>query len=72
MGVKDDIITPFFEDPNVFCDFMNGAVFGGKQILRPEHLEQLPRELIMQLPWEGETRSKDLHSGKGHGEAGIF
>ena len=56
MGVKDDIITSFFEDPNVFCDFMNGAVFGGKQILRPEHLEQLPRELIMQLPWEGEGR----------------
>ena len=30
MGVKDNIITPYFEDTNVFCDFVNGAVFGGK------------------------------------------
>ncbi|MDR3895392.1 MAG: hypothetical protein Q3Y17_22470, partial [Blautia sp.] len=48
MGVKDNIITPYFEDPNVFCDFINGAVFGGKQVLRPEYLESLPRELVMQ------------------------
>lgn len=56
MGVKDNIITPYFEDPNVFCDFINGAVFGGKQVLRPEYLESLPRELVMKLPWEADGR----------------
>ena len=57
MGVKDNIITPYFEDSTVFCDFINGAVFKGKQVLRPENIEQLPRELIMQLPWETDDRS---------------
>lgn len=57
MGVKDNIITPYFEDSTVFCDFINGAVFKGKQVLRPENIEQLPRELIMQLPWETDGRS---------------
>ena len=52
MGVKDDNITPYFDNPQVFCDFMNGAVFGGKQVLRPEYAERLPREMIHQLPWE--------------------
>ena len=57
MGVKDDNITPYFDNPQVFCDFMNGAVFGGKQVLRPEYAERLPREMIHQLPWEADGRS---------------
>ena len=31
MGVKDDNITPYFDNPQVFCDFMNGAVFGFRE-----------------------------------------
>ena len=33
MGVKDNIITPYFEDSTVFCDFINGAVFKGNSVL---------------------------------------
>lgn len=51
MGAKDEIVTPYFENPEVFCNFINGAVFQGRQALRPEHLEGLPREVIAQLPW---------------------
>lgn len=51
MGAKDEIVTPYFENPEVFCNFINGAVFQGRQALRPEHLEGLPREMIAQLPW---------------------
>lgn len=51
MGAKDEIVTPYFENPEVFCSFINGAVFQGRQVLRPEHLSELPREVIAQLPW---------------------
>ena len=33
MGRKDKVLKDYFSDPERFCDFINGAVFDGSQIL---------------------------------------
>ena len=65
MGVKDNIITPYFEDSTVFCDFINGAVFKGKHrtvTKRIDHAASLGNG------WQ--IKSKDLD--KRYSETGIF
>ena len=36
MGKKDEILNRYFCDSQRFCDFFNGAVFGGDQLLDPK------------------------------------
>ena len=33
MGRKDNVLKDYFSDPKRFCDFINGTVFDGSQIL---------------------------------------
>ena len=44
MGRKDEILNSYFSDVGRFCDFFNGAVFGGQQTLKPE--DTVPRETV--------------------------
>ena len=37
MGKKDEILNSYFSDADRFCDFFNGAVFGGQQMLDPKN-----------------------------------
>lgn len=41
MGVKDDYQYEYLNDNRRFADQINGGLFGGKQIVRPEELQQL-------------------------------
>lgn len=41
MGVKDDYQYEYLNDNRRFADQINGGLFGGKQIIRPEELQQL-------------------------------
>ncbi|HIR92268.1 MAG TPA: hypothetical protein IAB98_02445 [Candidatus Egerieimonas intestinavium] len=36
MGKKDEILNRYFCDSQRFCDFFNGVVFGGDQLLDPK------------------------------------
>lgn len=38
MGVKDDYQYEYLNDNRRFADQINGGLFGGKQIVRPEEL----------------------------------
>ena len=37
MGKKDEILNSYFSDADRFCDFFNGTVFGGQQMLDPKN-----------------------------------
>ena len=39
MGQQDLYQSDFYEDKNRFADVFNGVLFGGKEIMKPEELE---------------------------------
>ena len=41
MGEKNDTICSYLCRPDIFADFINGSVYGGKQVILPEELEAL-------------------------------
>jgi len=40
MGKQDGYQSDFFEDKGRFADVFNGALFGGREVIRPEELEE--------------------------------
>ena len=40
MGKKDDYQYDYLDDPERFADQVNGALFGGRQVVKPNELEQ--------------------------------
>ena len=44
MGKRNAAVNNWLSDNRRFADLFNGAVFDGKQIIRPEELEDLDRE----------------------------
>ena len=45
MGKKDIQTADFFEDNRLFADLVNGALFGGSQVLAPEKLKEADGEV---------------------------
>lgn len=43
MQEKDIVSTEYFEEPERFADLVNGYVFGGAQIVKPENVRELNR-----------------------------
>ena len=39
MGQMDLYQSDFYEDKNRFADVFNGVLFGGKEVMKPEELE---------------------------------
>ena len=44
MGKKNVAVNNWLSDNERFADLFNGSIFGGKQIIRPEELENMDRE----------------------------
>ena len=61
MGKKDDYQYDYLDDPERFADQVNGALFGGRQVVKPEELE-LADELSVYLGREAGMRKdyKDI------------
>ena len=39
MGEKNDAFCAYMEKKDIFADFINGTVFGGRKAVMPEELE---------------------------------
>lgn len=46
MGKADVQTLDYFQDSRVFADMINAYFFGGKQIIKPEELEEGDKELV--------------------------
>lgn len=42
MGEKNDAFCAYMEKADIFADFINGTVFGGRKEVTPEELEAVP------------------------------
>lgn len=50
MGNENVAVNRWLNDHERFADLFNGTVFGGRQVVRPEHLEDMDRESDVLLP----------------------
>lgn len=41
MGKQDDFQSHYFENKKRFADIFNGCLFGGKELMKPEDLEEV-------------------------------
>lgn len=58
MGKANTSVNQWLRDNHRFASLYNGYVFGGRQIIRPEELEDLDRETdILVTDKEGKTKS---------------
>ena len=46
MGVQDDYQYGYLDDDRRFADQINGALFGGRQVVKPEELEQMEPQIV--------------------------
>ncbi len=46
MGIKDEYQFDYLDDNRRFADQVNGALFGGKQIVKPEELEPMEPQAV--------------------------
>lgn len=46
MGIKDEYQFDYLDDDRRFADQVNGALFGGRQVVRPEELEQMEPQVV--------------------------
>lgn len=46
MGIKDEYQFDYLDDNQRFADQVNGALFGGKQIVKPEELESMEPQSV--------------------------
>ena len=44
MGKADIAVKNWLSDNERFADLFNGMIFGGRQVVRPEELENMDRE----------------------------
>ena len=59
MQEKDVISTEYFEEPERFADLVNGYVFGGAQVVKPENIRELNR-VITKPRTDGSQPGKNL------------
>ncbi|MGI6095226.1 MAG: hypothetical protein ACOYBL_07305 [Lachnospiraceae bacterium] len=50
MAKNDVVVTGYLEIPEHFCDFFNGTIFNGAEILKPEMMETLSGENKKRIP----------------------
>ena len=69
MGKANTSVNQWLRDNHRFASLYNGYVFGGRQIIRPEELEDLDRETdILVTDKAGKTKGgKDKGCGKAQG-----
>ena len=46
MGVKDAYQFDYLDDNQRFADQVNGALFGGRQVVKPEELEPAEQQIV--------------------------
>lgn len=44
MGIKEQGLLEYLEDSTRYADLMNGTIFGGKQVVKPEYLRDIQRK----------------------------
>ena len=66
MGKKDDYQFDYLDDAKRFADQINGALFGGKQVVRPEELEAAEPQMVSTISEPGAGR------GTGNRDCGRF
>lgn len=59
MGKEDIVTSDYFEDNRFFADLVNGALFQGKQIVQPEHLQETSKELLYFKAGKGKRVIRD-------------
>ena len=57
MGKVDDELKDYIDSPDVFADIVNGYLYGGKQVVLPENLEELDPTLIFSASQKDEEKS---------------
>ena len=60
MGKKDTVEKAYLSDKARFADVVNYVIFGGKQVVLPEHLVELDPVQAMAKTKEGETKDPEL------------
>ena len=53
MSKKDTVTKAFMRENTVFADAFNYLIFGGKQVIQPEHLQELDTTELIQLTVKG-------------------
>ena len=53
MSKKDTVTKAFMRENTVFADAFNYLIFGGKQVIQPEHLQELDTTELVQLIVKG-------------------
>ncbi len=60
MGRKDEYQLDYLDDNRRFADQINGALFGGKQIVRPEELETEDSQTAGAVPKSGAGNTRTI------------
>ena len=47
MGKQDDFQSHYFENKQRFADIYNGCLFGGRQLMKPEDLEEADSVVVL-------------------------
>ena len=53
----DTVLKDFWRDNERFADLFNAALFGGRQIILPEELEEADTDLSAVLKWDADTET---------------
>lgn len=77
MAKQDVVVSNYFKVPEHFCDFFNGTIFQGKEILKPEILEVMSEVSKESVPGSNRTvyveRRRDaIHKADLQGVYGVF
>ena len=60
MGKADIAVKNWLSDRERFADLFNGTVFGGRQVVLPEELEDMDRETDIIITDKGEKEQIDM------------
>lgn len=60
MGKKDEYQFDYLDDDRRFADQINGALFHGRQIVRPENLEPEETQMVISGIGNGEGNIKTI------------
>ena len=62
MEKKDILLKEYLCDNGHFCDFINGVLFEGNQVLLPDAVEEVPTELIFTKKYQKRIyRKREKH-----------
>lgn len=65
MGKQDDFQSHYFENKKRFADIYNGCLFGGKELMKPEDLEEADSVIVLPSLQTQATKIQDfLDSGQ--------